>query len=71
MRGLVTSARAIAMRWRWPPDRLPPRSLDDGVVAVRQLEDELVRAGELGRRDHRSIGMRRDRRARCCRGSSG
>ena len=24
--GLVTSARAIAMRWRWPPERLAPRS---------------------------------------------
>ena len=27
--------------------------LDDRVVAVRELEDELVRAGKLGRRDHR------------------
>ena len=26
VRGLVTSARAIAMRWRCPPDRLAPRS---------------------------------------------
>ena len=30
--------------------------VDDRVVAVRQLEDELVRAGELGGGDHRSIG---------------
>ena len=49
MRGLVTRARAMAMRWRCPPDRLLPRSCDDGVVALRQLEDELVRAGERGR----------------------
>ena len=26
MRGLVTSARAMAIRWRWPPERLAPCS---------------------------------------------
>ena len=46
MRGLVASARAMAMRWRWPPERLAPRSSIDGVVALRQLRDELVGAGE-------------------------
>ena len=44
---------------------------DDGVVALGQLEDEFVRAGELRRRDHPLHRHRRDRRARCCRGSSG
>ncbi len=26
MRGSATSARAIAMRWRWPPESVSPRS---------------------------------------------
>ena len=25
-RGLASSARAIAIRWRWPPERVRPRS---------------------------------------------
>ena len=26
MRGSIASARAIAMRWRWPPESVMPRS---------------------------------------------
>ena len=26
MRGSIASARAIAMRWRWPPESVIPRS---------------------------------------------
>ena len=26
MRGLTSSVRAMAMRWRWPPDSVEPRS---------------------------------------------
>ena len=53
----------MAMRWRWPPDRLLAALADDGVVAFRQLQNEVVRAGELGRGDdpldrHGRIGER-------------
>ena len=44
---------------------------DDRVVAFRQLQDEVVRAGELRRRDDALDRHAPDRRARCCRGSSG
>ena len=44
---------------------------DDGVVAFGQLEDEVVRAGELRRRDDALDRHGRDRRARCCRAPSG
>ena len=44
----MTSARAMAMRWRWPPDKAAAALADDRVVALGQLEDEIVRAGELG-----------------------
>ena len=59
MRGSVISARAIAMRWRWPPDSVAAALADHGVVALRQLEDELVRAGELRGRDHALHRQRR------------
>jgi hypothetical protein len=51
MRGLVTSARdgdALALAARQAGAALA----HDRVVAFRQLEDELVGAGELGRLDH-------------------
>src|SRR5262249_45356056 len=62
-RGSLTSARAMAMRWRWPPDKLPPRSADNGVISLRQFEHELVGAGELSGVDypldrHTPIGER-------------
>ena len=45
--------RAIAMRWRWPPESLTPRSPTCGVVAaaalgVGQLGDEAVGLGQRG-----------------------
>ncbi len=40
-----SSARAIARRWRCPPDRLTPRSPMTRLVALRQLQDEFVRVG--------------------------
>ena len=42
MRGSASSARAIAIRWRWPPDSVSPRSPIERVVAVGQLGDEAV-----------------------------
>ena len=44
----------MAMRWRWPPERLRAALPDQRVVALRQLEDELVRAGQPGRLHHRA-----------------
>ena len=63
MRGSVISARAMAMRWRWPPDRLAAALADDRVVALGQLQDELVCAGQLRRGDdalhrHGRVGER-------------
>ena len=45
MRGSVSSARAIAIRWRCPPESVTPRSPIDRLVALRQLADEVVRLG--------------------------
>ena len=36
-------ARAMAMRWRWPPDSVTPRSPTRRLVALRQRADELGR----------------------------
>jgi hypothetical protein len=47
MRGSIRSALAIAMRWRWPPESVIPRS-HDRVVPLRELEDEVVRLGGSG-----------------------
>ena len=46
--------RAIAMRWRWPPDKLDAALADMGVVAapalpILEIEDEVVGMRELGR----------------------
>jgi len=45
--------RAMAMRWRWPPDSLDAALADLGVVApallpVDQIEDEVFRMGKPG-----------------------
>ena len=40
-----SSARAIASRWRWPPDSMTPRSPIIVCIALRQRRDELVRVG--------------------------
>ena len=37
IRGLARIARAIAIRWRWPPESVRPRSPTQRVVAVGQL----------------------------------
>ena len=53
----------MAMRWRWPPERLAPPLADDRIVALRKPEDEVMRSGHLGRGDdllHR--GRRIDQR---------
>src|SRR5512132_1405394 len=47
--GSPSRARAMAMRWRWPADSLHPAL--GGAVAVGQVDDELVYAGERGRVD--------------------
>ena len=51
-RALVTSARASATRWRWPPERLIAALADQRVVAVRQLVRERVDARGLARGEH-------------------
>ena len=47
-RGLPNTARASAMRWRWPPDRGRAAVADLGLVALRQLQDHLMHARQLG-----------------------
>ena len=46
-------ARAIASRWRCPPESRTPRSPIGGLVALRQRRDELVRVGRTRRGDDR------------------
>ena len=43
-------ARAIAIRWRWPPESVSPRSPIERVVAVGQVADERVRLSRPRRR---------------------
>ena len=50
MRGSASRARAIATRWRWPPEEGEPALADPGVVAVGQFADEAVGLGEARRR---------------------
>ena len=65
-RGSARKARAIAIRWRWPPLRGQAALADAGVVAVGQLGDELRRPGRA-RRPARSPRARRPgARRRCC-----
>ena len=49
--GSATAARAMAISWRWPCERFAPLLVSMRVVALRQARDEVVRAGELCRRD--------------------
>jgi hypothetical protein len=53
------SARASAMRWRWPPDSCAPRSPDGAVVAAGQRGDEAMRLGRARRRLDRGAVRRR------------
>ena len=48
-RGSASSARAIAIRWRCPPESVSPALADARVIAVRQLSDEPGRLGALRR----------------------
>ena len=66
-RGSVSSARAMAMRWRCPPESPTPRSPIDRVVALGQRVDELGRLRRLGRGAHLARASRRAGRRRCCR----
>ena len=43
----------MAIRWRWPPDNVRAALADHGVVTLRKLEDEVVRARKLGRGNYR------------------
>ena len=43
------NARAIAIRCRWPPERVIPRSPDHGFVALSEPADELLHVGVSGR----------------------
>ena len=45
MAGSRRRARAIAMRWRWPPESLTPALAHLGVVALGQELDEFVGVG--------------------------
>ncbi len=44
---------------------------DQGVVALRHFQDELVRAGEFARPARRPPSAGPDRSVRCCRAPSG
>ena len=46
MAGSARMARAMAMRWRWPPESLMPRSPMIGVVLLLERLDELVDVGD-------------------------
>ena len=50
--GSLRMARAIAIRCFWPPERRLPALADHGVVAARQVEDEVVGEGGPRRRLH-------------------
>ena len=43
-----SSARAMAMRWRWPPERRDAALADHRLVALRQRHDEVVGVGGAG-----------------------
>ena len=47
--GLTSRVRAMAMRWRWPPDKRVAPLADHRVVALGQVADELVGPGGRGR----------------------
>ena len=53
---LRMTARAMAMRWRWPPESVSPRSPDQGVVAERHSADELIGIGDSRRGNDFFVG---------------
>ena len=66
-RGSARIARAMAMRWRWPPESEKPALADQRVVALRQRGDELVGPGEPRGPLHQARRAPRGRRTRCWR----
>lgn len=40
--GPLIITRAIATRWRWPPDRLHPLVSDNSIVSFRSFHDEFM-----------------------------
>ncbi len=66
MRGSARKARAIAIRWRWPPRKRQAALADAGVVAVRQLGDEPRRLRALGGAARSPRARRPAARRRCC-----
>ena len=69
IRGSRTSARAIASRCRWPPERRAPRSPTTVSQPSRLAADELERVGGAERLGHDVVRSRAEGRTRCCRGS--
>ena len=55
-RGRRTSARASESRWRWPPDRVVPRSPSRLSSPSRQRGDEAVGLGGAQGRPHLLVG---------------
>jgi len=47
MGAFFSTARAMASRWRWPPERETPFFTDDGVETFGPLRDEFVSVGVL------------------------
>ena len=48
----LSSARAMARRWRCPPDKLHTHLADHRIVAVGHRHDKFMRVRRLRRRDH-------------------
>ena len=68
MRGSASSARAIATRWRWPPESGQPALADQRVVAVGQLGDEArARPARRGGARDLLVARRPGARRRCSR----
>ena len=67
MGAFFSSARAIAMRWRSPPESFEPALAHRRVVALRQRHDELVRIGRSRRALDLLARGAAACRTRCCR----
>ena len=66
MGGSTSSARAIAMRWRWPPERRAPRSPSTVARGSSVMKACAFAARAAGLRSGRRCTSRCGRR-RCCR----
>ena len=65
------NARAIATRWRSPPESFTPRSPTSVRIALRQARDEVVRVGQPRRRARSPPASRPAGHRRCSRPASG